>query len=320
MNCLTRIGLIGCGHWGRYILRDLKSLGCHVTVVSRSEKTRAHAREYHADKIVQQIDELNHIDGIVIATPTATHFSVIQKAAALSVPIFVEKPMTANLQDAEWLVENLRDRLFVMHKWRYHKGVQLLADIAKTQELGQVLGLHTHRMNWGSRYADVDMIWICLPHDLSISLEILGYIPTPRSAVAIEWGHETVELISVSGENPWNVVEISSVRPTLNREIRLECEYGVAVLKDGYDDYISIYHKKYWNHDLKKHTEIRPFTNEMPLLCELREFVDYLHGGALPKSDAKEGLAVVRAITEIRRLAGIKHSGILPMSHMEISQ
>jgi Trk K+ transport system NAD-binding subunit len=34
------VGLVGCGRWGRHILRDLVALGCEVHVVARSEESR----------------------------------------------------------------------------------------------------------------------------------------------------------------------------------------------------------------------------------------------------------------------------------------
>ena len=39
------VGLVGCGNWGRHILRDLVSLGCEVPVVVRSQESKARARE-----------------------------------------------------------------------------------------------------------------------------------------------------------------------------------------------------------------------------------------------------------------------------------
>ena len=38
-----RIGLVGCGRWGRLILRDLLALGAEVQVTCRSEATMAAA-------------------------------------------------------------------------------------------------------------------------------------------------------------------------------------------------------------------------------------------------------------------------------------
>lgn len=46
---MTKIGLVGCGNWSRHILRDLKTLGCHVSVVARSEESRSRAERGEAD-------------------------------------------------------------------------------------------------------------------------------------------------------------------------------------------------------------------------------------------------------------------------------
>ena len=314
---LTKVGLIGCGDWGKNILRDLKSLGCHVTVVSLSKHSHANAINYHADKIVNAISQLTDVEGVIVATPAITHFGIIKQIARLSIPIFVEKPMTANLHEAEYLANEFSDRLFVMHKWRYHAGVQALANIVASKELGEVRSLQTKRMNWGNHHSDVDMIWTCLPHDLSITIEILGKIPKPRVAVGLEWQQEAVELSCILGEKPWNSILISSVSTNVNREIKIECDHGIALLTDGYDNHISIHHKVDWGLDPNKYTEQRAFEFEMPLLLELKEFVNYLRGGKPPKCDAYEGLAVVKTIVELRQLAGFNCSGTLEDQFIE---
>src|SRR5262245_44244060 len=51
------VALVGCGAWGRFILRDLISLGCEVSVVARSERSIANAQEGGASTVVAAIDE-----------------------------------------------------------------------------------------------------------------------------------------------------------------------------------------------------------------------------------------------------------------------
>jgi len=60
------VGLVGCGRWGRFILRDLLSLGCCVTVVSSSEAGRENARAGGAKHIVENIGQLPQV-GVVIS-------------------------------------------------------------------------------------------------------------------------------------------------------------------------------------------------------------------------------------------------------------
>ena len=90
------VGLVGCGRWGRFILRDLLTLGCDVAVVSTSEAGRENARAGGAKDIVENINQLPQVSGVIVATPTQTHAKVIESLLRLSVPIFTEKPMTAD--------------------------------------------------------------------------------------------------------------------------------------------------------------------------------------------------------------------------------
>ena len=52
------IALVGCGAWGKNILRDLVSLGCEVNVVARSEASISRAREGNARSIVDSVEAL----------------------------------------------------------------------------------------------------------------------------------------------------------------------------------------------------------------------------------------------------------------------
>ena len=182
MSGSARVGLVGCGSWGRYILRDLLSLGCSVSVVARSPESRARAEG--ADTIAGSVAELPEVDGIAIATPTTTHATVIEQALERGVPVFVEKPLTNDPAAADRLAAAAGERLFVMDKWRYHPGVELLRDLARDGSLGAVRGLLTTRIGWGNPHDDVDAAWVLAPHDLSIALEILGELPEARAAVA----------------------------------------------------------------------------------------------------------------------------------------
>jgi predicted dehydrogenase len=289
------VGLVGCGRWGRHILRDLVSLGCRVTVVARSDESMARASEGGAAAVVPDVARLDGVDGVVVATPTTTHAQVVAEALALGVPVFVEKPLTADAEEADRLAASAGDRLFVMDKWRYHPGVELLAKLARDGSLGAVRSLHTTRIGWGSVHDDIDSTWILAPHDLAIALEILGDLPPAETAVA----DDGEELVGVLGRRPSVRLEVSSRSPVRRREVRLVCERGAALLSDGYADHVLV------RQDGVDEPERHELSGEMPLLSELRAFVEHLEGGPPPRSSAAEGALVVRRIEELRALAGV---------------
>jgi predicted dehydrogenase len=311
MTKKLQVGLIGCGNWGRHILRDLLSLGCEVTVVCSSEAGRRNAHDGGATEIVEFIGNLPPVSGLVVATPTSTHAEVIESLLDLKVPIFTEKPLTADRESASRLACQAPERLFVMDKWRYHPGIEMLREIACAEELGPVQGLRTTRAQWGNPHADVDISWVLMPHDLSIALEVFGKIPRPRHAVAEQTDGQLTSLLGILGSEPdgpgepWLVIEVSSRHPQYRREVRLHCRDGVAVLDDGYSPGIAVTRSANFRAGQTPESELRPISQELPLLRELRTFVEHLQGGPPPRSSAAEGALVVSAIADLRSLAGL---------------
>jgi predicted dehydrogenase len=294
------VGLVGCGRWGRHILRDLRSLGSDVPVVARSPESRTRAEEGGAAVVVGEVASLPAVDGLVVATSTSTHASVLGEALGLGVPVFCEKPLCDDPAEAATLAARAPDRLFVMDKWRYHPGVLELAAIAREERLGPVSGLRTTRVGWGSPHDDADPVWVLAPHDLSIAIEVLGELGRPEAAGAQWIGAAAVHLTGLlRGDGWWHALEVSGRSPERGRRVELLCEEGVAVLADGWDEHVSVFRDG--RDGLREERVETP--GELPLLAELRAFVGHLGGGSPPRSSAAEGAAVVSAIAELRRLA-----------------
>jgi len=295
------VGLVGCGRWGVHILRDLVALGCTVDVVARSAASRARARDAGARTIVERLGDLRDVEGLVVATPTSTHAGVVAEALEHEVPVFVEKPLCTSVEDAETLLGLEGGRLFVMDKWRYHAGIEELARIARAGSLGRVTGLRTTRAGWGNQHDDVDAIWILLPHDLSIGLEVLGRVLEPRAATAEVVGGGAVSLDGLLGDGGlWQVVSVSARAPRHERRVELHAEHGVAVLGGGWDEHIVVVRDD-GGSPVEEHVEI---AGELPLLAELRAFVGHLRGGPPPRSSAADGAITVQRIVQLRSLAG----------------
>lgn len=302
------IGVVGCGEWGQYIVRDLVALGSTVTVVASSAASRARAASSGANSILSSPDELAGVDGVVVATPTSAHAGTISAVASLNVPMFCEKPLTDDPIEASTLADELGDRLFVMDKWRYHPGVEALRDIADSGSIGTIRALRLRRMGWSNPHGDVDAAWILLPHDLSIALEILGGALQVNNATGVvadgqirtAWVQGRVGDVQVA-------CEMSIESRVRDRSVILFGSEGTASLSDPLDDHVNVQPLSVpFTAPSKQHHH--PISTEYPLVRELRTFVEHLQGGPGPKSSAAEGAQTVATVAQIRSMIGVGKS------------
>ena len=292
-----RIGAIGCGHWGRNIVRDLVALGAEVHVADSSVDARARAESLGA-AVVATIDELPPCRGYVVATPAETHHDVVRHLVSTTpVPIFVEKPPCDGLHAVRALAADGADRLFVMHKWRYHSGVRALRDLARDGAVGTPLRLETTRTGPEALPPGIDVTWHLAVHDLSIALEILGSVPEAREADGgstdegrIGWCEATL----ATGAGVEHRLTVAAGQADRRRDVRLVGSEGSVLLADARDDHVEI--------ERAGRREKHPIADAMPLECELRVFLAYLDGGPAPRSTIGEALAVCEQVARIDAL------------------
>jgi predicted dehydrogenase len=299
----TEIGLIGCGIWGRNILRDLIGLNQSVVVIDPSEENRITAVEMGASQAFEKRPENFYPKGWVIASPAITHFEVLKDLVQDKIPIFVEKPLTCNLQEAEALLEIEGNQIYVMHNWLYHAGIRMLADLVKSGELGELVFYKSNRCNWTSPRSDVDSVWTLIPHDITIAFCMLGYFPKPKAAIVEVYDGKQRGMTAFLGEKIPCVLEVSNRYADKRREVRLHFTKGVAVLNDEKVDYIEIFHGDDRSKPKDIQLEKRVFNTESPLKIELASFINYLDGGSPPLTNLAEGVEVIRIIDELKKLA-----------------
>ena len=298
-----RIGLVGCGRWGKNILRDLVSLDCEVYVVAQDHESKGNAREYGAHEILDTLSMLKpDLDGYVVAVPTTCHLEVVEQLISRGKPIYVEKPLTSDTAAAEKLVDLGRGRLFVMDKWRYHPGVNAIRNIIRSACLGRLRALNLRRRQWGSAHSDVDPIWILLPHDLSIVLHLLGDIPEPRFATCLGEEDWLSALTVYLGKEVRVSIEVSSLSAQYERFLEAVFDEGTVTMKDDQPGHLLIRYTTQRG-QLPGELKLQDVDASLPLLLELKAFLGYLHGGEPPMSSVEEGQLIVQRVEQCRKLA-----------------
>jgi predicted dehydrogenase len=288
-----QIGLVGVGPWGAHVLRDLRELGAIVHGVARSPESIKRAEQGGAASIVQAPQQLPPCDGYVIANRTMSHLDAVDVLLPRGRPIFCEKPISSDVARTKNLPPEAERLVFIMHKWRYHPGIIELARIAESERFGPVEGLRTHRLSWTNPHADANTLWVLAPHELSIALAIFGEVPQVVNAAAGPMDETgAVAYLRTKSGIPF-VMECSFGNPVRLRRIMLRCRDAVCVLDDS--DYASLAIRRTG----AQATERLSVGDDMPLLTELRAFVDHLAGGPPPLSSLADEIKIIEAIAQI---------------------
>ena len=247
--------------------------------------------------IAPGFEEVRSPDCFVVAVPTAKHAQVLDQVSVFGKPIFVEKPITADVGEAA----RFRDRrdIYVMDKWRYHPGVTEMKRLVDEGTFGSLTGLQTTRHSLFNPHHDVDAIWILAPHDLSIVLELKGGLPPAVAATGDVHGVEG-RLLGLLGTDV--SIDVSSRSHVFRREVRAIFEEAVVTLEGGYAEALDV---RLTQDGVEPLDRKIPLSDEMPLAAELAAFLAYVQGGPPPKSSASDGANVVERIAELRALAGI---------------
>ena len=99
---MIKIGLIGCGVWGRNLARNLAQLGVLAAVSDRhDEKAAEFAAQFQSKKCdFDAVLADSTIDGIVIATSAPSHDSLAIASLQASKNVYIEKPLSLTLNGA----------------------------------------------------------------------------------------------------------------------------------------------------------------------------------------------------------------------------
>ncbi|MBV8893235.1 MAG: Gfo/Idh/MocA family oxidoreductase, partial [Acidobacteria bacterium] len=181
-----RFGVIGYGYWGPNVVRNLHSIADAevVSVCDKSSSSRKRAHKSHPSIYVsadaQEVITSPEIDAVAIITPVWTHFELAKAALENGKHIFVEKPFTSNVAQAEELIELAKRRnlkIMVDYTFLFTGAVKKIKQLLGEDHLGKLYYYDSTRVNLGLFQHDINVIWDLAPHDLSIMDYLIGSNP-----------------------------------------------------------------------------------------------------------------------------------------------
>jgi predicted dehydrogenase len=173
-----KIGLIGYGYWGPNVAKNIyanKNLTLHSICdlkQARLDKAKTLYAE-HSFYETNYIKLLNNpeIEAIAVAVETSSHYKVVKDALLAGKHVYVEKPFTSSVEEAEELAALALTKgliIHIDHIMMYHPCVQKIRELMLAGELGDLLYIEAMRMNLGQIKKDVSAMADLAVHDLSI--------------------------------------------------------------------------------------------------------------------------------------------------------
>lgn len=184
MSQTPRIAVLGCGYWGKNLVRNFHQLEALGLVCDPGEAGRTKAKEI-APEIEVTADfgaafSRQDIAAVVIATPAETHHHLAIRAMEAGKDVFVEKPLALNHREGlemKAVAERTGRILMVGHLLEYHPAVLKLREMVTDGTLGRVNYIYSHRLNFGKVRTEENALWSFAPHDIAVILRLVGEMP-----------------------------------------------------------------------------------------------------------------------------------------------
>lgn len=316
----VQVGVIGYGYWGPNLVRNFHALdGCRVAAIcdKNSAALERANKTYPAVALTTEMNDVlasSSIDAVAVVTPVWSHFELAKTALLNGKHVFVEKPFTASVQQAEELIElaerkNLK--MMVDHTFLFCGAVRKIRELIDNGTIGDLYYFDSTRVNLGLFQHDVNVVWDLAPHDLSVMDYVIGHKPEAVVAtggkhlngladlafITVYFPHNVIAHVNVNWLSPvkvrttliggekkmivWNDLEADEKVKVYDKGVQLTNGHGV------YDLLVSYRSGDVWAPKVEQ-TEA--------LKVELGYFLECVRDNRTPFNDGTAGLRVVRIL------------------------
>ncbi len=330
---VVRFGVIGYGYWGPNVVRNLnqlervKVLGvCDMNAAARQRVQKSYPNVTVTGDPAELLTS-TEIDAIAVVTPVWTHYELAKAALENGKHVFVEKPFTSNVAQAEELIE-LADRknlkIMVDHTFLFTGAVTKIRQLLDENALGKLYYYDSTRVNLGLFQHDINVVWDLAPHDLSIMDHLIqqraeAIVATGQSHLN---GHEDVAFITIYFPNKVIAhVNVNWLSPVKIRTTLIGGEKKMLVWNDqAADEQVKVYDKGVSVTSLEGVYNLlvnyrsgdmwAPRLERVEALTrELSYFVECISKDENPMNDGQAGLRVVKMLEASSR--SIRERGAL---------
>ncbi len=309
------IGVIGCGYWGKNLVRNFRELGALDLVCDTTVSGRVQASILAPEAtIVDDVDELlrSNITAVAIATPAETHSDLAMRSLRAGKDVFVEKPLALNYHDGQEIVKAAAQSnkiLMVGHVLEYHPAVVKLTELIATGTLGKIQYIYSNRLSLGKVRREENILWSFAPHDIAVILRIIDGMPFQVSASGGSYLQPNIADCTVTNllfDNGIRAhIYVSWLHPFKEQRLVVIGSRQMATFDDVSKKLVLFDQRVEW-----KEGEPVPVRNEgqeidfprgEPLKIECQAFLEAIKSRKAPLTDGDSGLRVLRVLQAAQR-------------------
>ena len=307
-----KIAVIGCGVWGRNIVRNFSNLNVLDTVCDiDDENLKKVTQEYIGVKTTKDLNDIINnpeITGVVVVTPSHTHYTLVKAMLMAGKHVYVEKPISTVAEEAKYLAQLANERgliLMVGHLLLYHPAVNRLKMLIDDGALGEVVYAQSDRLNVNYFKNDRSVMWDLAPHDVSMISYVIGKEPV-RVISAIGCSSDRNEIMDITHigiefeDGVIGQISDSWITPKKHVTLMVRGTKATAILDDTVmENKLSIYD----NFAAGASTNIPlDYLEIEPLKLECQHFISCCESGKKARSDGENGYSVVKILEEAEKI------------------
>jgi len=297
----VRIGVVGTGYLGRLHARIITQIP-EAQAVGFVETNDDIAGEVAANLKLKRYDSVaalaKDVDCAVVATPTTTHFAIARELIEAGCDVMVEKPITAEIDDARSLIAlaAAHGRIVqVGHSERYNPAITAVAPL-----LRDVRYVEAERLGvFVQRSLDVDVLLDLMIHDINLVLSLLRQQVVDIKAVGVPVLTDKVDITNVRLQLANGAVANLTASRVSQERVR-------TVRFFSSDSYVSVNTK---DQEVKGYRlverSIRPMEitveKKEPLRAELEAFLACVRDRATPLVSGEDGLEALVVAKDVAK-------------------
>jgi UDP-2-acetamido-3-amino-2,3-dideoxy-glucuronate N-acetyltransferase len=307
-----KVAVIGCGMWGRNIVRNFYNLNVLDTVCDLDPDNRKKVMdEYEGVNVTSDYKEiLNNpeITGVAVVTPSHTHYNLVKEFLNMGKNVYVEKPISTVAQEAKDLTELAEEKglvLMVGHLLLYHPAVNRLKMLIEDGALGEIVYAQSDRLNVNYFRNDRSVMWDLGPHDVSMISYVTGKNPV-RVIDAMGCSADKNEIMAIThigiefeGGIIGHISE-SWITPQKHVTLLVRGTKATAVLDDTVqENKLQLFDNKA---GAQKNIIVEDYLEIEPLKLECQHFITCCAQGKKARSDGENGFYVTKILEEAEKI------------------